>query len=71
MTSITRPTFGMRLHKTRKQRGWSLTVLWRESGIHKGTLSELEHGKYEPGMRTLMALSDALGVSMDYLAKGR
>jgi transcriptional regulator with XRE-family HTH domain len=62
---------GQRLKILRKERGLSLKDLDGLSGIAYNTISEYENGKLKPSGENLMKLSDALGVSMNYLQTGR
>ena len=50
----------------REKRGLSQIELAELSGIHKGTISELEKGRNSSGnLDTIELLSDALGLSID------
>lgn len=40
------------------------------SGISRGHLSELEHGKREPGLLMLQDIADGLGISIVAAAQG-
>jgi transcriptional regulator with XRE-family HTH domain len=48
--------------RLRTQRGLSLSALAEQSGIAKGTLSNLERGQGNPTLETIFALSRGLGV---------
>ena len=43
--------------KIRKEKGWSQSVLSRESGVHVSTISNIERGRLSPwpGQRTKLA----------------
>jgi transcriptional regulator with XRE-family HTH domain len=46
----------------RTEHGWSLDQLAERSGVSKGVLVALEHGRSNPSLTTLARLSDAFGV---------
>jgi len=54
---------GDRIRYFRQQRDMSLSELARQSGIAKGTLSQLESGKGNPTVLTLSALAGILGLT--------
>lgn len=56
-----------RIREARKQAGIKQTDLCARLGISQGALSGWENGKYEPGSSGWLKLSEALGVSVDYL----
>jgi transcriptional regulator with XRE-family HTH domain len=62
---------GRRVYELREEKGWTLEVLAEKSGLCVGTISPIERGTREPSLLTAMCLADALGVTLDYLAKGR
>lgn len=51
----------------REERGWSQLELAKRAGIDRKTVNRVENGKYLPTVDTLVSLSSALGVSVDYL----
>ncbi len=55
----------------RAHRGLSLRALAATAGISAAMLSEMETGKKEGSVRTLLALARALGVDMDDLVPWR
>jgi transcriptional regulator with XRE-family HTH domain len=55
---------GRRLRHLREARGVSVSRLASESGLGKGTLSELETGQRNPTLHTLFAVTTALGVPL-------
>jgi len=55
----------------RAHRGLSLRALAATAGISAAMLSEMETGKKEGSVRTLLALARALGVDMDDLVPRR
>jgi len=63
---------GSRLRAARERRGWSREALAFHSGISWSAVAQIESGRRRNVRpNTLSALSDALGVSLDYLARGR
>ena len=59
------------LAKIRKQKGWSQEKLAQEAGISYNTLIKIERGGIKnPKIETVIKLANALGVSLDELAKG-
>jgi len=61
---------GERIRKRRNELDWTQERLAKESGLSKGFLSDVEAGKRSVGADSLLALANALGVSMDELMKG-
>jgi transcriptional regulator with XRE-family HTH domain len=55
-----------RVREMREARGWTEDDL-RVFGIPRHTLRAVEYGKTTPSLSTLKRLSDAFGVSTDYL----
>lgn len=51
----------------RQERGWSQLELATRAGIDRKTVNRMENGKFAPTVDTLVSLSTALGVSVDYL----
>jgi transcriptional regulator with XRE-family HTH domain len=62
---------GERLRASRERRGWTKEELAVHSGISWSAITQIESGR-RPNARpsTLSALTDALGVSLDYLVRG-
>jgi transcriptional regulator with XRE-family HTH domain len=54
--------FGRRIRALRKERGWTQVYLAEHTGLGSVYISQLEHGKKEPGLRTIEIL--ALGFDM-------
>ena len=63
--------FARRLNRARKSRGLTQADLAAMLGKSPNRVSEYETGKVLPGMQALCELADALGVSCDYLARGK
>jgi len=55
--------FGARLKTLRQAAGLSQRQLWKLSGVHCQTVSKIERGDSLPGLATVFALADAIGVS--------
>jgi transcriptional regulator with XRE-family HTH domain len=62
--------FGNRVRRLRESRNMNATEFAAHSGISRGHLSELEHGKREPGLLMLQDIADGLGISMSRLLSG-
>ncbi|SEO46296.1 helix-turn-helix domain-containing protein [Actinacidiphila rubida] len=59
---------GMRLRTLREERGWTHTQLADAAGVSRRTLKRIEiAGSAAPGLFTIAALADALGVTVDAL----
>lgn len=59
--------FEIRLKRTREARGWSQLDLAHRTGLQPAAISHFETGHRSPSFDNLRKLSDALGVSVDYL----
>lgn len=59
--------FGNRVRNLRERRNMDITEFAAHSGISRGHLSELEHGKREPGLLMLQDIAGGLGISMAQL----
>ncbi|MDZ7923282.1 MAG: helix-turn-helix transcriptional regulator [Marinagarivorans sp.] len=62
--------FSNRLRDLRKQKNISQTELGLLAGLHYTHIGRFERGSSRPSGDTLKRLSDALGVSIDYLLEG-
>jgi transcriptional regulator with XRE-family HTH domain len=62
--------FGKRVTKLRENQNLTITEFAAHTGLSRGHLSELEHGKREPGLLTLQTIASGLDVSMSTLLKG-
>jgi len=60
-------TFGQRLRELRNRRGLSQRELAEIIGVSKSSANMYERDEREPSFRTLGAIADFFGVSMDYL----
>jgi transcriptional regulator with XRE-family HTH domain len=61
---------GERIRKLRKQKNWRQIDLSEQSGVHEVHISDLERGAREAGLRTLLAIAQALEVKLSDLFKG-
>jgi transcriptional regulator with XRE-family HTH domain len=64
-------TLGARIRSRRKTLGWTLDRLAAESGLSKTFLWQLEHDESDPSLTSSVKLGDALGVPLEWLARGR
>ena len=62
--------FGLILKRLRKEKGWTQERLAAEAEISVQQLRALEKGQRNLGVDHLGRLSDAMGVSSDFLLKG-
>ena len=62
--------FAQRLRELRKQRNLSQTELGQLAHLHYTHIGRFERGASRPSGDTLRRLSDALGVTSDYLLDG-
>lgn len=63
---------GDRVRAERERYGISATLLAERVGITRQQLYMIETSKtLDPGALTVMAIADCLGVTIDYLLKGR
>lgn len=63
-------TVGDRVRQRRNELGLKQEDLAQKAGISKSFLSDVENGKRSIGAETLLDLSRAMGVSLDYLMTG-
>jgi transcriptional regulator with XRE-family HTH domain len=61
--------FGVRLRELREAAGLTQAQLAERAGLHPQGVVKLERGEREPAWSTLLALADALGVSVSAFAK--
>ena len=62
---------GLRIAALRRSAGWSQAELAEKLKISPSTVGMYEQGRREPAAQMLAALSEAFGVSIDYLVTGR
>lgn len=58
-------TIGERIRKYRKERGWTQTQLAEEADLCTCYISFYETGKWLPSLLNIIAIADALNVSLD------
>jgi transcriptional regulator with XRE-family HTH domain len=61
---------GERIRKMRLRKGMNQTEFASHSGLSRGHISEIEHGKREPGLFMLQTIAAGLDISMSALLKG-
>jgi len=61
---------GQRIRNLRKAKGWRQIDLAEQADVHEVHISDLERGVREVGLRTLLAISQALGLKLSELLKG-
>jgi transcriptional regulator with XRE-family HTH domain len=61
---------GERIRQLRKQKGWRQIDLAQHSGVHEVHISDLERGTREAGLRTILAIAQALDVRLSVLFRG-
>ena len=62
--------FGKRIRALRKGRGWTQVYLAEHTGLGSVYISQLEHGKKEPGLRTLEILAFSFDMTPAQLLRG-
>ena len=60
---------GNKIRELRKAKGWRQIDLAQHSGVHEVHISDLERGAREGGIRTLYAISRALGIRLSDLMR--
>lgn len=61
------PRVGEHIQRLRSERGMTLDDLSRTAGVSKSMLSDIERDKANPTIAVAWRLTNALGVSLDYL----
>jgi len=62
--------FGKRLTRLRESKGMNISEFAAHTGLSRGHLSELEHGKREPGLLILQTIAAVLETSISRLLSG-
>jgi len=62
--------FGRRIRELRKKRGWTQVYMATHTGLGSVYISQLEHGKKEPGLRTIEILALSFEVTPAQLLRG-
>lgn len=70
LTEQQRKEIGNRIRFLRKRDGLSQEVLAFELGISKNSLCDIERGKTELKVSTLLAISDFFQISTDWILRG-
>jgi transcriptional regulator with XRE-family HTH domain len=60
-------TFGHRLMRLRREKGWNLEVLGKKAHISSYTINQYEIDRNLPSFHSLISLAKTLDVSLDYL----
>ena len=68
MRSFGTKAIGGHVRRARLRAGLTQAGLAEAAGISDETVSRIERGAYEPAVSTMVALADALGVTLDVLA---
>ena len=71
MTTETQETPGNRVRLARQRLGWSQGELSRRTGLRTETISRGETGEVRMSRKTIEAVAEALGVSIDWILQGR
>ncbi len=58
-----------RIHELRRERGWSLDVLSRASGVSRSMLSQIEREQANPTLGVIVKIAGALGLSVAELVE--
>jgi len=62
--------FGRRLKELRAERSWSQRDLETKSGIERGTIFRLEHGKVGPRLESMNAFAKCFQITLSELLHG-
>jgi transcriptional regulator with XRE-family HTH domain len=62
--------FGNRIRRLREKRGWTQVYLAEHTGLGSVYISQLEHGKKEPGLRTVEILAIGFELTPSQLLRG-
>lgn len=62
--------FGRRIRTLRQKRGWTQVYLAEHAGLGSVYISQLEHGKKEPGLRTVEILAISFDMTPAQLLRG-
>lgn len=64
-----RTIFGNTVRSLREEQGYSLRGFAEKTGIHRSYLSEIENGKVNVTLDTLLCLADALDIEVSQLLR--
>jgi transcriptional regulator with XRE-family HTH domain len=62
---------GKQIETLRRKKGWSQAELARRLNISASAVGMYEQGRREPSLDILIALSEELGVTIDFLVTGK
>ena len=62
--------FGKRIRELRRKRGWTQVYMATHTGLGSVYISQLEHGKKEPGLRTIEILALSFELTPAQLLRG-
>jgi transcriptional regulator with XRE-family HTH domain len=62
--------FGRRIRELRKKRGWTQVYFAAHTGLGSVYISQLEHGKKEPRLRTIEILAISFDLTPAQLLRG-
>ena len=62
--------FGRRIRELRRKRGWTQVYMATHTGLGSVYISQLEHGKKEPGLRTIEILALSFEMTPAQLLRG-
>jgi transcriptional regulator with XRE-family HTH domain len=62
-------TLGEKIEKARRRKGLYRRDLAKITGITYATLKHYEYGNSEPSLSYAVRICDALGITLDYLAR--
>ena len=62
--------FGKRIRALRRKRDWTQVYLATHTGLGSVYISQLEHGKKEPGLRTIEILAMSFDMTPAQLLRG-
>jgi transcriptional regulator with XRE-family HTH domain len=62
--------FGRRIRELRRKRGWTQVYMAEHTGLGSVYISQLEHGKKEPGLRTIEILALSFEMTPAQLLRG-
>ena len=71
LMSKTEASFGDRIARLRRTRGWTQAQLAERVAVKAGQISKYERGDYEPRLSILTSLAAVLETSTDFLLTGR
>jgi transcriptional regulator with XRE-family HTH domain len=62
--------FGERIRELRRKRGWTQVYMAEHTGLGSVYISQLEHGKKEPGLRAIEILALSFEMTPAQLLRG-